>query len=30
MIAADRVQLQPVLMNLMRSGIDAMKDTRGT
>ena len=29
MIAADRVQLQQVLMNLMLSGIDAMKDTRG-
>jgi PAS domain S-box-containing protein len=29
MIAADRVQLQQVLMNLMLNGIDAMKDTRG-
>jgi PAS domain S-box-containing protein len=29
MIEADRVQLQQVLMNLMRNGIDAMKDTTG-
>jgi PAS domain S-box-containing protein len=29
MIAADRVQLQQVLMNLMLNGIDAMKDTMG-
>ena len=29
MIAADCVQLQQVLMNLMLNGIDAMKDTRG-
>jgi PAS domain S-box-containing protein len=29
MIAADRVQLQQVLMNLMLNGIDAMKDTTG-
>ena len=29
MIAADHVQLQQVLMNLMLNGIDAMKDTRG-
>ena len=29
MIAADRIQLQQVLMNLMLNGIDAMKDTRG-
>jgi PAS domain S-box-containing protein len=28
-IAADRVQLQQVLMNLMLNGIEAMKDTRG-
>jgi PAS domain S-box-containing protein len=30
MIAADRVQLQQVLMNLMLNGIDAMKDTGGS
>jgi PAS domain S-box-containing protein len=29
MIAADSVQLQQVLMNLMLNGIDAMKDTSG-
>jgi PAS domain S-box-containing protein len=29
MIAADRVQLQQVLMNLMLNGIEAMKDTEG-
>jgi C4-dicarboxylate-specific signal transduction histidine kinase len=29
MIAADRVQLQQVLMNLMLNGIDAMKETEG-
>ena len=29
MIAADRVQLHQLLMNLMLNGIDAMKDTRG-
>jgi PAS domain S-box-containing protein len=29
-IAADRVQLQQVLMNLMLNGIEAMKDTGGT
>src|SRR6202040_2504729 len=28
-IAADRVQLQQVLMNLMLNGIEAMKDTSG-
>lgn len=28
-ITADRVQLQQVLMNLMRNGIEAMKDTGG-
>jgi PAS domain S-box-containing protein len=28
-IEADRVQLQQVLMNLLRNGIDAMEDTRG-
>jgi PAS domain S-box-containing protein len=29
MVAADRVQLQQVLMNLMLNGIEAMKDTEG-
>jgi len=28
-IAADRVQMQQVLMNLMLNGIEAMKDTSG-
>jgi len=28
-VAADRVQLQQVVMNLMLNGIEAMKDTGG-